>query len=46
MNSVINSRNVAFKEDIQHQDGGQPPENDIFVNLQPILLEKDHKSRL
>ena len=39
--SVIISRNVAFNEDTQDQEGAQPPANDTFIDLQPLLLDED-----
>lgn len=38
---VIISRNVAFNEDIQNQEGAKPLANDTFINIQPLLLKED-----
>ena len=43
--SVIISRNVAFNEDTQNQEGEQPLGNNTFIDLQPLLLDEDQSRR-
>lgn len=38
--SVIISQDVAFNEDTQNQEGAQQPEDDTFIDLQPLFWMK------